>query len=234
MVTNNSIRKIFSCGFSELNTHVRPCAIVQYWDEGCPPLLIRQRMDEWRLTNPGLNYKFFDRDLAASTLYNIYGSTLRNAFLKVKLPAMQADIFRVAFLCAYGGIWIDAATVCLAPLQKWLDFQSSLLLLRKPQMEPPLACNGFIYSSAPNHPFLVSALKLINYAILERPDGGVWKLFGAGMFREIMLNKNFEALVTVIPSTSVASCLQFGSSREALPSHLHWSVRQKNESLYIK
>jgi len=85
----------------------------------------------------------FNRASAAAALAALYGESFRQAFLAIRLPAMQADVFRVAYLHACGGIWIDAATHCLAPLHEWLDLGAQLVLLRKPGMIPPLVWNGF-------------------------------------------------------------------------------------------
>lgn len=208
--------------------------IVQYWHDAIPPALISERMYLWRLANPEFSSLLFDRNLAAHVLGEHYGPSLQKAFLNVRLPAMQADIFRVAYLHACGGIWIDAATECLAPLRQWLDLSSHLLLLRKPRMEPPLVWNGFIYSQSPRHPFLAAALAKISHSILTRSGNGVWRLVGPGLFREIMLNRELAALVDVRPLSSLQMFLRVGSSSLALPSDLHWSVRQLHESLYFE
>ena len=210
------------------------CVLLQYWDSGCPPALIVKRMEVWRLGNPGFEYQLFDRERAASMIHHLCGTSVRDAFLRVRLPAMQADIFRVAYLYAHGGIWIDAATVCLAPLQKWLDLRSSLLLLRKPEMVHPLVWNGLIYAAAPHHPFLGAVMARISHSIINRTSGGVWRLAGPGLFRDIMRNQDLASQVTVVPLDSVTSFLRLGSSSEAMSRDLHWSVRQKSESLFVE
>ena len=69
---------------------------------------------------------------------------MHDAFLDIRLPAMQADVFRIAFVLACGGLWVDAATTCLSPVKAWLDLQTPLLLLRKPKQIAPQAWNGLI------------------------------------------------------------------------------------------
>ena len=210
-----------------------PNTIVQYWHEAVVPTLLQARMNQWRTTNPGCRCLVFNRASAAAALAALYGESFRQAFLAIKLPAMQADVFRVAYLHACGGIWIDAATHCLAPLHEWLDLGAQLVLLRKPGMIPPLVSNGFIYVSVSQHPFLGEALKRIADVITNRRGDGVWKLVGAGMFRDVLRDKSFARSVTVIDYSSVCSFIQYGSSSEALGHGSHWSVRQKREGLYL-
>ncbi|QVL53517.1 MAG: hypothetical protein KFB97_03810 [Cyanobium sp. M30B3] len=190
-------------------------------------------MDAWRTVNPHFSYSLFNRCSAASALEDLYGESLRDAFLSIRLPAMQADVFRVAYLYACSGVWIDAATHCLGPLHSWLDPESPLVLLRKPTMVPPLVCNGFIYAATSRHPFLGEALKRITAVIEARYGDGFWKLVGAGMFRDVLSEANFSAGVTILDLDSVCAFIQFGSSSEAMGPNSHWSVRQKRASLYF-
>jgi mannosyltransferase OCH1-like enzyme len=207
--------------------------VVQYWDEGDPPSLLRQRMDHWRLANPDFSYLCFNRISAASAFGHLYGESLRKAFLSIRLPAMQSDVFRVAYLHACGGVWIDAATHCLEPLHHWLDLQSPLVLLRRPNMLAPLVSNGFIYSSVPQHPFLAEAMKRVAAVIENRQGDRIWRLVGAGMYRDILADPAFSMSVQVLEWASVSAFIQYGSSKEAMSPDSHWTVTQNLEPLYF-
>jgi hypothetical protein len=100
--------------------------LLQYWHDADPPPLLCERMNKWEACNPDFQHLVFNRDSAATALTALYGESFGQAFLAIRLPAMQADIFRVAYLYACGGIWIDAATHCLAPLHQWLDLGAQL------------------------------------------------------------------------------------------------------------
>jgi len=190
-------------------------------------------MGQWRSANPGFRHLVFNRVSAATALQALYGDSFWKAFLAIRLPAMQADVFRVAYLYACGGTWIDAATHCLAPLRQWLDLGAQLVMLRKPGMIPPLVWNGFIYVSVPRHPFLGEALNRITDVIANRLGDRVWKQVGAGMFRDVLNDSSLSKGVSVLDYAVVCSFLKYGSSSEVIGRASHWSVRQKCESLYF-
>lgn len=208
-------------------------SIVQYWDNGNPPSLIAQRMAGWQRLNPDWQYHAFSRDVAAAWIGEAFGEVIMDAFLDIRIPAMQADVFRVAYLLRQGGLWVDAATACLAPLQLWLDPTLPLLLLRRPQMQPPLVWNGFLYCNAPGHPLLQALWHEIAATIQQRLGTGFWKLVGPGLFRDVLARWPATEKLTILTTESLADQLTLGSSSEALPEEMHWSRRQRRESLYF-
>jgi mannosyltransferase OCH1-like enzyme len=207
--------------------------IVQYWAEGDLPPALSRRIRAWQDLNPAWAHSLFDRQSAATFLKGLFGNELAQAFLDIRLPAMQADVFRVAIICARGGLWVDAATTCLAPLGSWLDVNAPLVLLRKPEMLSPLVWNGFIYSSTPGHPFLTAVWNQIAIAILHRQGTGIWKLFGPGLYRDLLRDGGYDHCIQVLNKETYASGLRIGSSGEVLPPDQHWSNRQRQESLYF-
>ena len=146
----------------------QPPRLIQYWDQPEPPAALLERMEGWRQKHPGWTYRRYDRVASARFMRSIYGTALEEAFLDVRLPAMQADVFRIAFLLAFGGLWVDAATTCLSPVETWLDFQAPLLLLRRSHQQHPQVCNGLIHALAPRHPLLAAAWQSMESSLLTR------------------------------------------------------------------
>ena len=207
--------------------------LIQYWDQPDLPAVIAERMQGWRQQHPGWHYQRFDRTSAAFFIREHYGLALEEAFLDIRLPAMQADVFRVAFVLACGGLWVDAATTCHSPVETWLELQTPLLLLRKPNQTHPQVWNGLIYAQAPCHRFLQEAWGAISDAIRHRRGTGVHKLVGPGLLRDLLAQGQFDSLVTIQQSQPLAAHLQIGSSSKVLPAEQHWSQRQRSESLYF-
>ena len=207
--------------------------LIQYWDQPDPPDVIAERMEGWHLHHPDWIYQRFDRTRAATFVGEHYGFAMHDAFLDIRLPAMQADVFRIAFVLACGGLWVDAATTCLSPVKAWLDLQTPLLLLRKPKQIAPQVWNGLIYAPAPGHCFLQDAWSSISDSIRHRRGTGVHKLVGPGLLRDLLAQGRFDSLVTIQPSKPLAAYLQIGSSSKVLPVEQHWSKRQRLESLYF-
>ena len=211
-----------------------PPRLIQYWDQPSPPEILQQRMKQWQARNQGWEYCCFDREAAARFIGQHYGPALQEAFLDIRLPAMQADVFRIAALAAAGGVWVDAATTCLQPLDSWLDRHQPLLLLRRSHQQHPRVWNGFIHAADPGHPLLMAAWQRISAALLARSGDRVYRHFGPRLLRDLLSgDSGLQTGLEVLPENKVAAQLSIGSSREALPAAQHWSEREKHESLYL-
>ena len=207
--------------------------LIQYWDQPVPPAMLLKRMERWRELHPGWRYQRYDRESAARWIGSSYGAALEEAFLDIRLPAMQADVFRIAVLNARAGVWIDAASTCLQPLDEWLNRRQPLVLLRRSHQQHPKVWNGFIYCAAAGHPLLVAAWQQIAAALLARRGERVYRDFGPGVLRDLLAAGAPEAGLQVLGEQDVQAQLQIGSSSDALPGDRHWSQRQQVESLYL-
>ena len=207
--------------------------LIQYWDQPDPPEVIAERMQGWRQQHPRWQYQRFDRASAAAFLAAQHGPALSQAFLDIRLPAMQADVLRIAALLAEGGLWIDAATTCFSPVEDWLDLQAPLLLLRKPHQEHPKVCTGLIHAPAPGHPLLEAAWQSMAAALLARAGTKVYRSFGPGLLRDLLASGAWDHTLNVRPVAELHDHLRFGSSSKVLPAEQHWSQRQQSESLYF-
>ena len=208
-------------------------SLIQYWDQPDPPEVIAERMQGWRRQHPGWGYQRFDRTTAAAMVREQHGPDLEQAFLDIRLPAMQADVLRIAVLLAWGGLWIDAATTCLTPVEDWIDLQAPLLLLRKPHQQHPKVCTGLIHAPAPGHPLLAAAWQSMAAALLARAGSKVYRSFGPGLLRDLLASGAWDHTLSVRPVAELHEHLRFGSSSKVLPAEQHWSQRQQSESLYF-
>ena len=207
--------------------------LIQYWDQADPPEPIAERMQEWRQQHPGWRYQRFNCKTAAAFVREHYGLALEQAFLDIRLPAMQADVLRIAALLAWGGLWIDAATNCFSPVEHWIDFKAPLLLLRQPHQAHPKVCTGLIYAKAPQHPLINAAWQLMAQALLTRSGQKVYRSFGPGVLRDLLASGDWDHTLIVRPVAELGAHLRFGSSSSLLPVEQHWSQRQQSESLYL-
>jgi len=207
--------------------------LIQYWDQPAPPPALLARMERWRELHTSWRYQRYDRESAAQFIGSTYGSALKEAFLDIRLPAMQADVFRIAALQGQAGLWIDAATHCRQPLESWLDRQRPLVLLRRSHQQHPKVWNGFIYCAAAGHPLLVAAWQQIAAALLARRGERVYRDFGPGVLRDLLAAGAPEDGLQVLPESELIDYVCIGSSSDALPGDRHWSQRQQVESLYL-
>ena len=210
-----------------------PRQLIQYWDQPQPPASVQALMNVVRDLHPDWDYQRFDRQRAADELGALYGKDLRQAFLDIRLPAMQADVFRMAYLLRHGGVWIDAATVLHQPLQAWLPMGHPLVLLRRKQQTHPEVATGVMYAAA-GHPLLARAWDRMAAYLLLRSGTKVYRHFGPGILRDLIREQpQLGSLVQVLPEQQLSAFLRFGSSRAVLGSDQHWSSRQEQESLYF-
>ena len=183
--------------------------------------------------HPEWDYQCFDRQRAAEELGLLYGKDLKQAFLEIRLPAMQADVFRIAYLLRHGGVWVDAATHVKEPLGRWLPMGHSLVLLRRQGQKYPEVATGLIYASA-GHPLLARAWDRISAYLLHRSGTKVYRHFGPGILRDLMREQpQLASMAQVLPEQDVSNSITFGSSRAVLGREQHWSSRQEEESFYL-
>jgi FkbM family methyltransferase len=84
-----------------------PPTIFQYWDTEQRPREVYEAMMTWE-KDPEFVYRRFDRDSAEAVVRSHFPERVLIAFQSCRVPAMQADLFRLCVLYAFGGIYIDA------------------------------------------------------------------------------------------------------------------------------
>ncbi|MBP0482749.1 glycosyltransferase family 32 protein [Sagittula salina] len=126
--------------------------IIFYWAQGADaaPDVVRRAWRAWERLNPGWEIAIFDAGDAA------------RAFDERGIPHPpatfqgQADIFRMHELEARGGVYVDAATVPVRPLDDWLGplAAEGFFAFHEPYRRRPIE-NWFIIGT-PGHPILTA------------------------------------------------------------------------------
>jgi hypothetical protein len=156
---------------------VLPRCLAQFWDTPAPPADVTALMATWREKNPAIETARFD-DAAARTFLRAHlPRPVLTAYLRVREPAQKADIFRLAYLTAQGGIYADADDRCLRPLEDLLEGGPELVLY---QEDHGTLGNNFIAARA-GHPVLAHALSLAVHAINRGDTDNVWLATGPGL-----------------------------------------------------
>ena len=128
-----------------------------YWDQGFTnaPKLVQKCLLTWKKLNPTWNINELDNSNLSQYID-----------LKQELPenisitkASMSDVIRICLLEKYGGLWVDATTYCVKPLDDWL---------------PQYITSGFFAFSKyePEHHMLISSWVLYgdkdNYIIKKQ------------------------------------------------------------------
>ena len=93
-----------------------PSTIWMYWDQGQSdaPRIVNAALASWRHHNPQWDLRFLD---ATSPEVRAASPLWKRKKMRV---AASSDLLRLSLLANYGGVWVDATTICLRPLDDWL------------------------------------------------------------------------------------------------------------------
>lgn len=95
------------------STEAIPRTVVRFWHEpdNVPPD-VQQCLDSWdALQSEGFSFRMFGDASAAAYIADRYGQRELAAFTKCRHPAMRSDYFRLCFVLAEGGLYVDADDV---------------------------------------------------------------------------------------------------------------------------
>jgi hypothetical protein len=101
------------------NNDIIPKIIWMYWHQGIDnaPFLVKECIKSWKLQNPNYDIRVLDVN------------SIRE-YIEVELPkhkkesmvlANYSDLLRMKLLYEYGGIWADATSYCMKPIDSWIS-----------------------------------------------------------------------------------------------------------------
>ena len=113
-----------------------------------------QVMTELILKNPDYEYYLFDDDNALNFICTFYPD-LALIYQQTISGAIKADIWRLAVIYKYGGVYVDIDTFLTTPLQDMIWPNASLVS----GLEPSGSLHSWLLIYAPAHPIIGTALK---------------------------------------------------------------------------
>lgn len=121
------IRKLVQRDFGQRDINERyrgmiPKTIVQFWhDLERLPNDVDECIRSWtRWAKSGIAHRLFDAPAAKAFILGSLGPRYGRAFELCYHPAMQADYFRLCYLSAKGGFYVDADDVCISANISWM------------------------------------------------------------------------------------------------------------------
>lgn len=167
-----------------------PKIIHQIWLGPKPPP--HQWLDTWKNKHPEWEYHLWRED-------NIPPLHNQKQFDAIKDYAGKADILRVELLYRFGGVYLDADSECLRPLDHSLLRYHFFAAYENEALRPGLIGNSAI-GAEPNHPImqgLITAISQIEDVNERKP----WAIVGPLLFTKVI--KQYEARcrpVAILPS----------------------------------
>lgn len=88
---------------------------MRFWHDPCDvPPDVRKCLESWdALRDEGFSFRMFGDASAAAYVEERYGPRERAAFARCRHPAMRSDYFRMCFVLAEGGLYVDADDVLM-------------------------------------------------------------------------------------------------------------------------
>jgi hypothetical protein len=202
-----------------------PNTIVQFWNTPELPEDISSLVETWKVHNPTMKYKRFSYEDAESFISQHYGNEIHGLFRSAALPAMQSDIFRVAYCLKMGGFYIDCGTKCNASIAPLLS-EEHLFLVRK--------WHGGIWNGAigcrAGHPALESIWLRIVQNLKARNSNDVWRLTGPLSFNQMVDSNEFVGSLHIVEQPSTKPF--FDIVNELEHKKKHWSKEQEKQSVF--
>jgi mannosyltransferase OCH1-like enzyme len=119
-----------------------PRRIVQFWDKSKPPADVKTMMQSWQDLHPDFEYVLFDDRAARAFLGERYPVEVLSAYGHARYPTAKADLCRLAYLYAKGGLYVDADDCCRGPLSKSYRYVASLCSTRIGTARSPTISSG--------------------------------------------------------------------------------------------
>lgn len=210
-----------------------PRHIIQFWDSDPPPDIL-ELMQTWKTQCTGFTHEIFNEHTAESFIRNEGQTDVLMAFKAATQPAMKADLFRLSYLYACGGIYADADDKCRHSLEPWLTNGLDLLLL---QEDLGSIGNNFL-AVAPKHPLILVALNTVTQNILQNQGGGAWWSSGPAIMTTTFCMTHIDELsqaripdgVHVIDYNHIAKRISMHVPRAYKRSDKHW-MSPKSQTL---
>ncbi len=204
-----------------------PAYIFQTWREGPKTTEMTKAIESFQKQS-GYTHVCWNDSECCNFLLNIFGDRYAKAYSMLVPGAYRADFWRYCMLHKFGGIYVDAKTTCLRPLDEIIRPDDELVLVR----DIPKTCllNGFIACKA-GHPLLKIVIDMVLENIESHRYGeGPLDITGPHVFGKAFCRwKGF-------PEDSMALFAGYTSTMQVLSRHedkVH-IISPEGERLFVK
>lgn len=148
----------------------------------------------WLDLNPNHEWYYFDDDKCEKFIKDHFKEEFYQMYISLPFGVMKSDVWRIAIVYVYGGVYCDADTRCLQPIDTWTTDKELVV-----SIEPPTSNIGnFCFAAVPKHPALYLALEQLmqnynspNYLDKKEKTGIPIQNFGQHAFG-ISMKKYFD------------------------------------------
>ena len=192
-----------------------PKRIAQFWDTPEPPDDIAALMADWPARHPDYAYTRFSGASAHDYLRQRYANDVVLAFRRAPEPALKADIFRLAWLYAEGGVYADADDRCLHPVSVLIGGDA---IFAAYQEEYGTLGNNFL-AACPRHPVIGAALAEAVGAVNRGDQDIPWLSTGPGLLTRAYAATLAQGKLLPLGFLNGSVILERHEMRRAIASH---------------
>ncbi|MDQ6756758.1 MAG: glycosyl transferase [Bacteroidota bacterium] len=135
------------------------------------PFITRWHINNFKRKNPEYKYEFYDDDRIDAFFSKEFEPHIYEAYKKINIGAVKADMFRYAVLFKKGGIYVDIDSSINDKLDSFINPEDEAIITY--EGHPSLYAQwALIYNT--NHPFLKRTLEKIieNISLNKYPNDG--------------------------------------------------------------
>lgn len=198
-------------------------SVFQFWDSERAPADVTVEMDRWQ-DLVGQRYARFNDGSAQQFLRDEFGSDAAKRFGDAKHPAIRSDYFRLGYLAARGGVYVDADSAVQPDAPSLLQAISGHLVLVFGAWRGGLHILNGVISAPAQHPLIV---KCFGEAGRRLDAGGrpVQSLAGGHMMTDIACrmarNGNLKRATSLL-STTIRQCFARSVQTAYKSDHRNW------------
>lgn len=204
--------------------------VLLYWHSPSVPVEVQEIVKEFETQWPECSVVFLTDETAREFLRFEYGQTVESAFQACRIPAMRSDFLRLAWIFKCGGMWIDMKFRPRNFPQELFSSEKSFICCKWFHGE---IVNGVFLASREN-PVLGNIFDAALLNIAHRRGNNIHSITGPALWRKLLSKQTEERIQILDHDYLFSKFLRKQSfSLSGRDTDMHWSIRQKSESLYI-
>lgn len=109
--------------------------------------------------NPNYQWYIMDDEQCRQFIQDHFSQEFYDMYVSLPIGVMKADIWRIAIVYVYGGVYVDTDCECIVPLDSWINPEDELIVFEEHHNG---SYGNFVIIASPKHPALLNGLE---YAI---------------------------------------------------------------------
>jgi mannosyltransferase OCH1-like enzyme len=141
---------------NEIHEGEIPKFIWQTYKSSDLPFQAKNPIESWYKNNPEYQWYFMDDARCEQFIVDHFNDEFVDMYKSLPYGVMKSDVWRVAVVYVYGGLYVDTDCVCMQPLNTWINSNDKLILS---QEHPNGDLCNYAFAATPKHPALKSVLE---------------------------------------------------------------------------